>query len=102
MFVVMPFGSRLDHARGRTLDFDSVYHEIIRPAAEQADWTVTRIDDVVEPGVIADQYLRAIVNADLVLADISVPNGNVYYELGIRHAVSAGGTLLIALAGTQT
>jgi 3',5'-cyclic AMP phosphodiesterase CpdA/cytochrome c-type biogenesis protein CcmH/NrfG len=100
LFVIMPFGQRVvSFAASSTLDFDRVYRDLIRPAAVQAGWDVLRIDEVTLPGNIGDQYLREIYLADLVLADISVPNGNVYYELGIRQAIASGGTLLIAMAG---
>src|SRR4051794_14385911 len=101
LFVITPFGVRpAAHAPKGELDFDALYRDLIRPAAEEASWKVGRVDELVAPGTITDQYLESILAADLVLADISVPNGNVYYELGVRHAVAAGGTLLIALQGT--
>ena len=89
LFVIMPFGRKpVPHVREKELDFDRVYFELVRPAAEQGGWRVLRIDEVAEPGPISDQYLREIYGADLVLGDISVPNGNVFYELGIRHAIA--------------
>lgn len=101
LFVIMPFGNKpVPHASKGAFDFDRLYGKLIRPTAERAGWKVLRIDEVPATGIIADQYLREIFHADLVLADISIPNGNVYYELGIRHASAAGGTILIALAGT--
>jgi 3',5'-cyclic AMP phosphodiesterase CpdA/Flp pilus assembly protein TadD len=101
LFVIMPFGRKeLDHDRGQ-FDFDQVYTELIRPAALNAGFECLRIDEVLQAGLISDQYLREIFAADIVLADISLPNGNVYYELGIRHAISAGATLLVALNGTR-
>lgn len=101
LFVVMPFGVRdAEHVSSGSLDFDGVYQSAIRPAALAAGWAVSRIDELVAPGTISNQYLERILAADLVLADVSVPNGNVYYELGIRHSVTAAGTLLIAAEGT--
>jgi 3',5'-cyclic AMP phosphodiesterase CpdA/tetratricopeptide (TPR) repeat protein len=101
LFVVMPFGVRdAAHVPEGQLDFDVVYRQAIRPAAVAASWKVSRIDELVAPGTIGDQYLERILAADLVLADISLPNGNVYYELGIRHAVTAAGTLLVAVRTT--
>ena len=101
LFVVMPFGLRdAEHVPSGRLDFDDFYRGAIRPAALAAGWNVSRIDELVAPGTISNQYLERILSADLVLADISVPNGNVYYELGIRHSVTAAGTVLIAAEGT--
>src|SRR4051812_28550489 len=99
LFVIMPFGVRpLEH--GTQHDFDRLYREAVRPAAEAAGWDALRIDELVAPGSIQTQYLTELLQADLVLADISVPNGNVYYELGIGHAISPTGAILLATRGT--
>jgi tetratricopeptide (TPR) repeat protein len=101
LFVIMPFGVKeAPHLPGARLDFDEVYRSIIRRAGEEAGWNVSRIDEFAESGNISDQYLREILQADMVLADISTPNGNVFYELGIRQAISSGGTILFAHEGT--
>ena len=102
LFVIMPFGARqaaTEHRRPE-IDFDEVYRRLIRAGGEGAGWQVIRIDELPEPGQISDHYLRLLFAADLVLADISVPNANVYYELGIRQAIATGGTILIAHTGT--
>lgn len=97
LFVVSPFGSRIaPQSPVGVIDFDLVYQEGVRPAAERAGWEVIRIDEINATGNISDHYLREILSADLVLGDISVENPNVFYELGIRQAISTGGTLLIA------
>jgi tetratricopeptide (TPR) repeat protein len=101
LFVIMPFGTREMPAGDGPLDFDAVYRELIRPAATDAGWDSLRIDELTVPGPISTQYLRELYGSDLVLADVSVPNGNVFYELGIRQAISPAGTLLIALDGTM-
>lgn len=102
LFVVMPFGTR---AAERTHDitainFDTVYTQLVKPAAECLGWMARRIDEVTAPGAIEHQYLREIFEADLMLADVSLPNGNVFYELGLRQAISNGGTILIACQGS--
>ena len=75
----MPFGPRpVPQVPEHSLDFDRVYRELIHPAGEAAGWIVRRIDELPEPGSISDQYLREIYAADLLLADISIPNENVY------------------------
>lgn len=101
LFVIMPFGEKTDHETGRTIDFDVVYRELIKPAAIKTGWTVKRIDEIAKPGVITDQYLHEILHSDVVVADISMPNANVFYELGIRQATSSGGTILIAEENTK-
>jgi tetratricopeptide (TPR) repeat protein len=102
LFVIMPFGIRpAPQAPESKLDFDEVYNRLIRPAAEKAGWSALRIDELPEAGHITDQYLREILAADLVLADISLPNANVFYELGIRQAISTGGTILLACEGSS-
>lgn len=102
LFVIMPFGTKVvPHAPDAALDFDRVYRELIYPAAEHAGWEALRIDEAPQVGSINDHYLAELFKADLVLADISIPNGNVYYELGIRHAIASGGTVLIALKETS-
>lgn len=103
VFVVMPFGAKSFLWRGSqvTMDFDRVYHDLIRPALDPKRWTVNRIDDLSAPGSISEQYLRRLFEAAVVVADVTMPNGNVFYELGIRHAISTGLTVLIAAEGTE-
>lgn len=45
-----------------------------------------RADNIAEPGMITNQIVSAILDSDLVIADLSYENGNVFYELAIRHA----------------
>src|ERR1700716_1613607 len=99
LFVIMPFG--IKPIATSAYDFDLVYTAMIRPAALQSGWDVVRIDEVTRVGSITQQYLREIVSADLVLAEISAPNPNVFYELGVRHAASRGGSILVAREGTE-
>jgi hypothetical protein len=45
-----------------------------------------RSDKVAEPGMINDRVIHDILNADLVVADLTFLNANTFYELGLRHA----------------
>jgi 3',5'-cyclic AMP phosphodiesterase CpdA/tetratricopeptide (TPR) repeat protein len=101
LFVIMPFGVKAAGPSREPFDFDQVYHEVLRPLATQAGWEVLRIDEVTEPGPITTQAFRQLFAADLVIADVTSANSNVYYELGIRQALSPSGTVLVALAGTE-
>ena len=46
--------------------------------------------------LIINQMIERLYFADLVLADMTIPNGNVYYEVGIRHASKKKGCILLA------
>jgi tetratricopeptide (TPR) repeat protein len=99
LFTAMPFGWR-ESPTGR-FNFDRVYSGAIKAAAEAAGWESRRADEITTPGVILDQVLREIVEADLLIADLSTENGNVYYELGVRQSLAGGGTLLIAQSSSR-
>ena len=43
-----------------------------------------------QAGSIHEDMFRELVMADIVVADVSLHNANVFYELGIRHAVRPG------------
>jgi 3',5'-cyclic AMP phosphodiesterase CpdA/tetratricopeptide (TPR) repeat protein len=101
LFFIMPFGVRSIGGQGESQDFDALYTELLRPLAVDEDWEPLRVDEVVSPGTVTTQAMKQLFTADLVVADISVPNGNVYYELGVRQAISPTGTILIALDGTS-
>jgi hypothetical protein len=44
------------------------------------------------------RYVFSVLTADLVIADISIHNANVFYELGVRHALRDKKTFLIRCA----
>jgi hypothetical protein len=82
------------------------YTNIIRPAVEDYEHGGSRIFDAVRAdfitstGSINKSVIQHIYNADLVIADLTDLNPNVFYELGVRHALR-NGTLLVALEGTK-
>jgi O-acetyl-ADP-ribose deacetylase (regulator of RNase III) len=93
----MPYGTRpVDDVE---LDFDAIFDSLIQPAAEQAGFDVIRSDREAASGVIMPRMFQAIYSADLVIADVTYQNPNVYYELGVRHALKAQGTLPIRRTG---
>lgn len=93
-FVAMPFGVKND-SQGRRIDFTRVYQELIKPALELAALDVIRADEERSAGDIREDMFQELLMADLVLADLSIDNPNVWYELGVRHALRAGGVVLI-------
>jgi O-acetyl-ADP-ribose deacetylase (regulator of RNase III) len=92
-FVVMPYGKR--SVDGAEIDFDAIYDDFIHPAARAANFEVVRGDRDAASGVIMPRLFTSIYTADLVIADVTYQNSNVYYELGVRHALRPRGTLII-------
>src|SRR5687768_8844248 len=95
-FVVMGFGEKPDFATGRTLDLDKSYRVIIKRAVEEAGLECIRADDVVHAGVIDKPMYELLLNADVVVADLSTSNLNAVYELGVRHALRPHTTIILA------
>jgi tetratricopeptide (TPR) repeat protein len=62
---------------------------------------IKRADELRQPGLIDRMYNEWLFDADIVLADLTFGNPNVYYELGIRQALSKRGTVLVACKGTK-
>jgi hypothetical protein len=88
-FIVRPFGTK------EGIDFDRIETELIRPAMEQAGLTGGTTGQFIQQGNIRTDMFEQLLIADLVIADISIHNANVFYELGIRHALRDKRTFLI-------
>ncbi len=93
-FVVMPFG-RKQAADGRWIDFNSIYQDLIKPALEEAGFEAFRADEESASGDILTDMFQELLLADLAIADLSIDNANVFYELGIRHAMRKRGVVHI-------
>ncbi len=96
-FVSMPFGKKPDPRTGREFDFDRIYREVVRPAAEEAGYRALRADEF-GSGIIARPLFERLLSSDLFIADLTTANPNVMYELGLRHALSNAATVLVAEA----
>ena len=95
-FVVMGFGKKTDFESGRVLDLDQSYHNLIKPAVEAAGLECIRADEIVHSGMIDVPMYELLLNADVVVADLSTSNRNAIYELGVRHALRPYTTVIIA------
>jgi hypothetical protein len=84
-FVVMQFGE----------PYDSLYSEVIEPMAESMGLEAYRADDVYKPGIILQDIVRGILEAEVIIAEITPVNANVFYELGYAHALDKP-TILLA------
>jgi hypothetical protein len=101
-FVIMPYGNReKDPLRKQGLD--GLYEHFIRPAVEAVvlpnDPTkhviCHRGDKEPRPGEIIAHIIENLVLSELAIADLTGRNSNVFYELGVRHAVNDN-TILIS------
>ena len=95
-FVVMGFGPKVDFETGRTLNLDATYHNLIKPAIEDAGLECLRADEITHSGNINVPMYQHILTADVVVADVSTANCNAFYELGVRHALRPSTTIIIA------
>lgn len=93
-FIAMPFGSKPGPG-GQPIDFNRVLDELLRPALEAAGCEVFRADEEMRAGDIRVDMFQELLVADLVIADLTLANANVWYELGVRHALRARGVVLV-------
>jgi len=93
-FVAMPFGKKPGHD-GELIDFNAVYSDLLKPAAEAAGLEVFRADEELAAGDIKTDMFQELLIADLVIVDLTLDNPNVWYELGVRHALRARGVVLV-------
>jgi hypothetical protein len=82
-FVVMPFKRELRPT-----------YDAISSALKDEHWTVIRADEIGRPRRITDAIMQAILTSDLVVADLTGTNPNVFYELGAAHAIGCDVILL--------
>ena len=95
-FVVMGFGEKTDYKTSRVLDLNKTYRQIIKKAVEAAGLICIRADEIAHSGTIDAPMYEQLLDADLVIADLSTSNMNAAYELGIRHALKPATTIIIA------
>jgi len=63
-----------------------VLNNIIIPVMDDLNYEVKRGDQINESGVITSQIIDCLVNYDLVIADLTDHNPNVFHEIAVRHA----------------
>src|SRR2546430_13095682 len=97
-FVLMPFGRKND-ASGRFVDFDDVYKNVIAPAIHDAELEPLRADEEVTGGIIHKPMFERLMLCPYAVADLTTANANVYYELGVRHALRPYSTILAFAEG---
>ena len=83
-FIISPIGEPNSPEREHN---DSVRDYIIKEAVRELGYEAVRADEIGEPGLITSQIMQRIFVDDLVVADLTGHNPNVFYELSVRHAV---------------
>lgn len=89
-FVVMQFSS----------EYNDVYQDVIREVCKDYEVNVVRADEVNGPGLIIADVVREIGTSQLVIADITPTNPNVYFEVGYAFALRKP-TILLARKDTR-
>lgn len=98
-FVIMPFGEKAD-VHGVLVNFDRIYDDFIVPTVKAAGLSGERCDRIDAAGNIHRRMFEQIWTADVAVVDLSLLNPNVFYELGIRHALRRSITILVRRKGT--
>lgn len=93
-FVLMPFGRKPD-GTGLIVDFDAVYRDLIAPAITDAGLEPLRADEETAGGIIHKPMFERLVLCEFAVADLTTANANVFYELGVRHAVRPSSTVQV-------
>jgi hypothetical protein len=83
-FVIMPFGGW----------FDNYYKDIYFPAIENSGLVPRRADDLFRPSNIVQDIWELTKKAKIILADLTNKNANVFYELGLAHALAKPAILI--------
>ena len=106
-FVIAPIGASGSEIRKRS---DQVLDYIIRPVVSEYGYRALRADEIAAPGLITSQVIEQVMEAPLVVADLTTHNPNVFYELALRHALrkpviqlsEVGETLPFDVGGLRT
>jgi tetratricopeptide (TPR) repeat protein len=98
-YVSTPFGTK-PRSEGGLIDHDQIYQRGVRPALEGLGLEVIRADEM-SGAIVMKSVFDALVSSDVMIADITGGNPNVMYELGVRHALRRGVTVMIMAAGAH-
>lgn len=77
VFTIMPFD----------VSFDDIYILGIRQACEDAGAYCERVDEQIFQETILQRIYNQIAKADVIIADMTGRNPNVFYEAGYAHAL---------------
>lgn len=98
-FVLMPFGIKGN--ADVEIRFDDVYEQVIRPAADAAGLECVRADEEQVGGIIHKPMFERLLLCEYAIADLTLGNPNVFYELGVRHAARPWSTVITYAHGVR-
>lgn len=93
-FVAMPFGKKPIEKGGKEIDFDKIY-QALHLGVDRAGVECQRADFDPSGGFIHRSMFEALIVAEFVVADLSLANPNVTYEIGVRHGAGQSNTVLV-------
>ena len=83
-FIIMQFGQ-----------YDYIYSHVIKPICDKKDINCVRADEYHYPGSILKDIINSLVDSDIIVADITPDNPNVYFEVGYAYALGKNPILLM-------
>lgn len=92
VFILMPFGEKWS---------DDTYF-LLKEVCESLSLHAMRADDFMMPNNIIDDIWKGINRAGIIIADITVHNANVFYELGIAHTIGKDVILIRGEGGLKS
>jgi hypothetical protein len=104
-FMIMPYGTKPTQgpegsAAPDRIDFDRLWKAAFLPAIGDMGYEAVRADQDLGAAIIKEMVERLAIS-DLVIADVTSPNANAYYEVGVRHAAKQTGCVMIAADWAQ-
>lgn len=98
-FIICQIGDEGSSTRQRA---DELLEYVIEPATSDFDMKLLRSDKDPTPGQVTSRIIRSLLNSDVVIADLTGRNPNVYYELGVAHSFGRPVVILVDTADSLT
>lgn len=97
VFVIMPFGKKINPYNKLEFDFDRLYKDIFENLEQDAELNLDFVREDLSPsrGIIHKTMIEKFLLSEYAVADLSFSNANAYYELGIRHCAREESTLIL-------
>jgi nucleoside 2-deoxyribosyltransferase len=70
-----------------TSPFNELYGEVITPVCADLGIKAYRASDIYRPGVVLQDIIQGLAESNVIIAEITPANPNVFYELGYAHAL---------------